>query len=310
LKNKYIHKIYILGLNLQWNQTGIVFIGSSAGSAADKVRNPNCLYFDSNDTLYICDYNNHRIQKWFQGATVGITIAGSSSGNSGADSVRLQTPEDLVFDNNGYMYVTDTQNHRVQRFYSNSTNGTTVAGITNSASSALTNLKNPSGILIDDDLNLYILDMDNKRVLKWAPNGTNGTILISNNILDESHDLLFAIGSSDRVYISDRNDHVIYLWQFGALSPMLNLSRVNDTSSKLKQPRGLAFDPYGNLYVADAQNNRIIRYCVNSTDGNVVIGLGPNPSRPDNPMAVAFDSNLNLYIASRDDDRIIKYFRI
>ncbi|CAF4455331.1 unnamed protein product, partial [Adineta steineri] len=116
--------------NLRWNQTGQTVAGTTQGTSANQLKNPSCLYIDNNNTLYICDHDNNRVQKWFQGASTTTTVAGSSTGTSGSTSILLNSPIDLTFDKNGFMYVVDNGNNRVQRFAPGSTSGTTVAGTT------------------------------------------------------------------------------------------------------------------------------------------------------------------------------------
>ncbi|CAF4435504.1 unnamed protein product, partial [Adineta steineri] len=131
--------------SLRWNQTGQIVAGTTPGSNANQLKNPSCLYIDNNNTLYICDHDNNRIQKWIQGATTGVTVARDSTGTQGSTSTLLKTPIDLTFDNNGFMYVVDNGNNRVQRFAPGSTSGTTVAGTT-ASTNALTDLKQPTAI--------------------------------------------------------------------------------------------------------------------------------------------------------------------
>ncbi|CAF0799245.1 unnamed protein product [Adineta steineri] len=82
--------------SLRWNQTGQIVAGTTSGSSANQLKNPSCLYIDNNNTLYICDHDNNRIQKWIQGATTGTTVAGDSTGTQGSTSTLLKTPIDLT----------------------------------------------------------------------------------------------------------------------------------------------------------------------------------------------------------------------
>ncbi|CAF4183123.1 unnamed protein product, partial [Adineta steineri] len=295
--------------NLRWNQTGQIVAGTTQGSNANQLNNPSCLYIDNNNTLYICDQNNNRIQKWIQGAITGVTVAGDSTGNQGSTSTLLNNPMDLTFDQNGFMYVADSNNNRVQRFAPGSTTGTTVAGTT-SYSSALTGLNRPSAIDIDNNSNLYILDMNNKRLVEWAPNATIGTLLISDHTLNNGYDILLAPNSSNQIYISTQLNRVIYLWTFGASTPSMTLQTVNDSQSTLGNPMGMVLDPYGNLYVADRNNNRVVMYCVNSTVGIVVVEDNNSVPSLRNPVAIAFDSDLNLYVVTENNGQVVKLSRI
>ncbi|CAF4219930.1 unnamed protein product, partial [Adineta steineri] len=280
--------------NLRWNQTGQIVAGTTQGTSANQLKNPSCLYIDNNNTLYICDHDNNRVQKWIQGAITGVTVAGSSTGTSGSTSTLLSFPIDLTFDDNGFMYVVDYNNNRVQRFAPNSTNGTTVAGVAGSHSNALTNLKKPTAIDIDNNSNIYILDMGNTRLVEWAQNATSGTLLISDNSLSNDYDILLVPNSSNEIYISDQGGHAIYLWTFGALSPSMTLQTVNDSHNTLNNQMGMVLDPYGNLYVADTGNNRVVMYCANSTVGVVVAEDNNSVPSLKKPVALAFDSDLNF----------------
>ena len=259
------------------------------------------MYIDSNNTLYICDHDNNRIQKWVQGATSDTTVAGSSSGTNGASSILLDQPMDLTFDQNGYMYVVDSNNNRIQRFAPNSTNGTTVAG-TGSNTAALTDLRQPSAMVFDNNSNMYIIDMRNQRVMKWAANATNGSISISNNNLDNSYSILLVPGPSNQLYISDQSEHGVCLWTLGSANPNNILTTVNDTSqlSLNNNVQGITLDPYGNLYVADRDNNRVVMYCPNSTMGIVVAQDPSGGNSLQHPMGIAFDSNLDMYVVIKD----------
>lgn len=204
------------------------------------------------------------------------------------------------------MYVADRDNHRVQRFPSNSSDGTTVAGTT-TKSGALTDLDHLSSLDVDNDSNIYILDVHNNRMVMWAPNATSGIVLISSGLLNDAHDILLAPNSLNEAYISDQANDKIYLWKFNATSPNMTLSSVNGTPNALKNPRAMVFDPYGNLYVADSGNNRVVVYCAGSTSG-IVVAASTTPAIT-TPMAVALDSDLNLYVVSSGTDEVVVFPR-
>ncbi|CAF1305851.1 unnamed protein product [Adineta ricciae] len=295
---------------LQWNQTGTIVAGTTlAGSAANQFNQPYCLYIDSNDILYVCDYLNHRIQKWLPNATNGTTIAGSSTGLLGSSSLLLYLPFDLTFDVNGYLYVADSGNARVQRFPPNSLNGTSVAG-TGSLSNALNGLNHPTAVVVDNNLNLFVLDEGNTRLMKWLPNATNGSVMIDAIDLNYVFDFVFALGSSNQVYLSDNGASKVRLWTFNSSTEDLFLQTVNASTTTIVNPRGLAYDPYGNLYVADTPNNRIVMFCGNSTVGTVVAKYMSGVPTVFGPSGVAFDSNLNLYVSNLYSNNVVAFARL
>jgi DNA-binding beta-propeller fold protein YncE len=66
--------------------------------------------------VYVADTMNHRIQFISSGQLDGVTIAGmtASSGNS---STLLNSPYSLALDNQLNLYVSDSNNHRIQKFF-------------------------------------------------------------------------------------------------------------------------------------------------------------------------------------------------
>jgi sugar lactone lactonase YvrE len=66
--------------------------------------------------IYIADTDNQRVQRWSPGATSGVTIAGIV-GTSGTDPTLLNTPMAVALSpNETFLYVSDINNNRVQRF--------------------------------------------------------------------------------------------------------------------------------------------------------------------------------------------------
>ncbi|CAF3325870.1 unnamed protein product [Rotaria socialis] len=292
--------LIILGNDLHWNKTGSTIV--------DQFKQAAALYIDANDTLYIADSGENHIQEWSH-CENATTIAGSNSGTSGSTSNLFDSPGDVTFDKYGNMYVADHNNHRVQRFAPNSNVGTSVAG-TGNKSVALTDLDHLAAIDVDDSLNIYIADIHNNRIIKWAANATNGTVLVSDTLIDKSYDILLSPTSTNQAYTSNTDKDNVYLWTFGNNNPTATLNQVNDSTSTLKTPKGMTLDPYGNLYVVDSENNRIVMYCANSTVGIVVVGGSSTTPALNKPTAVALDSNLNLYVAINKGTDIAEFIRL
>ena len=83
---------------------------------------------DSSNAIYVTDYENNRIQKWAMYARKANTVAGQVVGVNNSIAATLNFPTKVAVDLNGNIYVTDSENHRVQLWYNGAIEGTTVAG--------------------------------------------------------------------------------------------------------------------------------------------------------------------------------------
>ncbi|CAF3359372.1 unnamed protein product, partial [Rotaria sp. Silwood2] len=291
----------ILGLSLRWNQTGTTVAGGSSGSGANQFNKAAWVEIDENDTMYVADHHGYRVQKYVKGATSGVTVV---------DAIPTgDHPESITFDKDGYMYMAGHTNNRVIRYPPNSGVGTNVAGRIGSSTTALTDLSDPLGMDLDDNLNLYIAERKNKRVVKWARNAAAGTIVIGPSSTSGFYGILLSLYSSNQAYVSSEETDSVYLWTFGASSPSVTLTQVNATTATLNAPRGMEYDTYGNLYVVDRTNKRVVMYCVNSTVGKVVAQDSTQTSL-DSPLDLAFDSDLNLYVVDDAAEKVVKYTKL
>ncbi|CAF1530489.1 unnamed protein product [Didymodactylos carnosus] len=76
----------------------IIAGGNGSGNSANQLTGPVGIYLDeTNNILYVFNYDNHSVMKWTIGATVGIVIAGSP-GKSGSNATLLQNPTDITLD--------------------------------------------------------------------------------------------------------------------------------------------------------------------------------------------------------------------
>ena len=119
------------------------------------------LFIDIYENLYCSMYYNHRVDKNWS------TIAGT--GVRGSESNMFNNPCGIFVDLNLDLYVADEHNHRIQLFRLNQRNGITVVG---SGSAKLTiELYGPSGIVLDGDQHLFIVEKDNSRIIGSDENG-------------------------------------------------------------------------------------------------------------------------------------------
>ena len=320
-------------------------IGGDNGQATDSQFDiPKDQVIDATGDVYIADWDNNRVQEiaatnhtqWGISMTAGnvYTILGSAIGASGdspngtsASSSRLDLPGSVAIDASGDLYVADTLNDRIIELAATShtqwgismtaddiytivgTPGT--SGDSSSGTAATFALLNvPQGVAIDPEGDLFISDSGNQRVIEVPASSCSSSCAWGLSAMTAG-DLYTILGSSSGTYGVS-----------GDGGP--------GTSALLQGPQGLAIESSGNLYVADASNNRIqfltASSCSSScpwglsatTDGDVYTiagsASGIHGSSGDGgaatagllyePQGVALDSAGNLYIADQNNGRV------
>merc|ERR1711920_156987 len=149
---------------------------------------------------------------------------------------KLAFPSDFVMCSDGSFLVTDTNNHRVQRFVPGQAAATTVAGSKAAKSgSSLSELNMPTGICLDPrDGSFLVADRCNARVLRFpadAKAGDAGEIVAGSDLLDRPWGV--CVSEDGSVYVSDERQAVI-----------LKLGSGNATSANAAAPKPtMAFAP-------------------------------------------------------------------
>ena len=140
---------------------------------------------DGAGNLYIADTGNHRIRKVSPAGIIttiaGNGVAGFFGDNGQAVNAELSSPLGLTLDNQGNLYIADSQNHRVRKLAPNgvitTVAGTGAIGFTGDGGQATAaQLYQPEDVAVDNAGNLYIADTNNNRVRRVAPNGVISTI--------------------------------------------------------------------------------------------------------------------------------------
>lgn len=143
---------------------------------SNRIRFPTVVITDSTGNAYISSTGCNHVLKWARNASNGTVVAGLSGGVAGSNAQSLSGPYGLALDElNGFLYVADRNNHRIQRFYTNgSSTGVTIAG-GNGLGINSNQLNGPTEILLSKvDAALYIADRMNNRVQKWFLNASSG----------------------------------------------------------------------------------------------------------------------------------------
>ncbi len=134
--------------------------------------NSSCegLFVDTNDTLY-CSMSVHHqvVKRSLNDPEMTSVIVAAGTGYEGWDFYGLNYPGGIFVDVNFDLYVADCRNDRVQLFQSGESNGITVAG--SRSPKPTINLACPSGIVLDAEKYLFIVDSGNNRIVGSSLNG-------------------------------------------------------------------------------------------------------------------------------------------
>ena len=129
---------------------------------------PRGLCFDPfSNSFIIANANNNNILRYVLGASSLTLVAGDINGTAGTTSTLFNSTNEATLDPMGNLYVADRFNNRIQFFYPDQPNGTTIAGISTVSGNNATTLKGPRSVRLDNQLNLYVADAGNNRIQKF-----------------------------------------------------------------------------------------------------------------------------------------------
>ena len=254
--------------------TGVAgYSGDGGAATAAKLDLPTALALDATGNLYVADTGNHRVRRIAAGTGWITTVAGNGvegyAGDGGAaTAANLDSPNGLVLDAAGNLYIADTQNGRVRGV--NSTTGviSTIAGTgavggnvqafggDNGAATAA-GLALPRGLTLDGAGNLYFADSANHRIRRISPTGTITTVA----------------GQGTEAFAGDN---------------------AAAFAASLDSPQSVAVSPAGQLTLVDTGNQRVRQLDAQTTPAiHTIAGLGtttPGALTLSGPTVTAYGS--------------------
>jgi gliding motility-associated-like protein len=276
------------------------FSGEGGLATAASIGEPWGLNVDAAGNVYFADVNNDSYSFTIRTIrkTDGTihTVAGSGNGIAFAGdggpalSAKLYQATSVAVDRTGNLFITDAGNARLRKVNALDQVISTVAGTgTNNTvgprapvgdlgPATLARFNNPTGMVVDRDGTMYVLDNGNNCLRKLSVDGVITTVA----------------GNGSRGFSGDGGPASAARFSIGSSTPASG---------------GIAIDKAGNIYITDQENNRIRR--INKADGiiNTVVGNGVYGDDGDGgpalaasincyPTAIALDSKGNIYIAT------------
>jgi sugar lactone lactonase YvrE len=268
-----------------------------------------------------------------------FSAKGAATSRSG-----LKGPWGVAVDKAGNVWVSDTGNNRILNYATPVTNGIDailVLGqsdfVSGTSTASQSGLDEPHGITIDDSGNVFVVDKDNCRVLKYSTpstNGQNASIVVGqtdfkNKWMFGGDFTFFAIpvgitiDQSGALWVTDcYTAHTLKFtepYSIGQLSSLtLGSYSPSPGASNSLTPQGVATDSEDHLYVADSGYNRILMYDSPTADKALATGVigqtgfsqvssTTSASGFRNPYGITFDSADNLWVADTCNNRVLMF---
>ncbi|CAF4182502.1 unnamed protein product, partial [Adineta steineri] len=308
---KIIHGNLTGSLSLFVTSNGDIYIDDSQGN--DRVLkwiaqinafvtvmnvNSSCggLFIDINDTLYCSIYNQHQVVKRsLSNSVMNSNLVVAGTGIYGSASDQINSPLGIFVDVNLDLYVADCGNDRVQLFQSGESNGITVAGST-SLNPTIT-LSCPSGIILDAEKYLFIVDQFNGRIVGSDLNGFRclvgcyGSGTQSNQL---NYPVSLSFDHSGNIFVTDQVNSRIQKFLLMKVSSDLSFNQPkfcptaiwNPTASTFvnqsivgEEPNTVFVNTNNTIYVVNRENNTIVMWQEENVNPTMIIPgsfIGPN----------------------------------
>ena len=231
----------------------------------------------------------------------------------------------IAVDAGGTVYMVTAINSAVKKFgadhYLHTVAGSDVEVGSADGPTGVSRFKNPQGIAIDSDGNLFVADSGNNTIRKITPAGVTSTLAGTAGVVGSADGTGaaaqfntptgVAVDASGVLYIADEgNDTIRKISPSGVVTTLAGLAGAKGgtdgtgAGARFDRPAGLTIDSAGNVFVADSTND-LVRKVTPSGAVTTLAGLAGSAGDIDGtgssarfffPIGMAADGSGNLFV--------------
>jgi DNA-binding beta-propeller fold protein YncE len=275
---------------------------------------PRSVVVDAEGRIYVADSGNNRIQVFNADGSFlrqfGSTCKlDTKEGCDGDGRGQFNEPWGIAVDKEGSIYVSDTWNHRIQKFDKDG-KFLSMWGVFESTGGELGKplaFYGPRQLVVGLDGKLYVMDTGNRRVQVFNPDGSFASQFggggVTEGVFDEPTGI--TQDAAGNWYVADAWNRRVQKFDNGyeylAQWPIFGWA----SNSVVNKPQ-LAADPVRNIiYATDPENYRILAF---NPDGSPRFALGQYGSDGQSftlPTGIAVGQDGRIYVADSDAHRIM-----
>jgi sugar lactone lactonase YvrE len=236
-------------------------------------------------------------------------------GSTGSDNGQFSKPFGITVDTDGYVYVVDNENNRIEKFSNDGAFIKQWGGFGTKDGQ----LSWPTDIAADNKGYIYVADNANSQVQKFTKEGsfvkkwTNDSD--ASSFFNSYMPYGIAVDNKGFVYITAKyptldppeyqNFKILKFTDNGDF--ITAWGGTGSGPGQLNYPKGIAVSAEGSVYVVDSNNCRIQKF---TTDGAYVSKwgtFGTEKSQFKYPFGIAVDNNGNVLVTDTNNDRVQKF---
>jgi sugar lactone lactonase YvrE len=280
--------------NNHYQGNGSIQIFNNDGSFVKRfgdLNSPSGIAVDTSENIYVIEQNNDRIVKYDSSGNLQTTW-GSKGTGTGQFDFRNGSLSGIAIDGQGFVYVADMANHRIQKF----TSGGEYVLHWGSQGIEAGELSSPLGLCVDSEGNIYVLEGENHRVQIFSPTGIfqdsfgkpgehegqfGSDWIFDSGIATTRDGLIITRSPGNRIQVFQENGN----YSFSIGQPAYS------NQSDIFNASGVAIAPSGDIYLVDQGHDRVMHFRDN---GNFVESL---------PIAAPVGTRYGIYVEGIDFDR-------